>query len=119
MKFNPKSFLNFIILFLLEVLIVLFFKTGFIRYIFGDFLVVIMLYYFLKSFINAKPISISIWVLIFAFVIEFLQMTNLLAFLNLEQNKLAHLILGTTFEFTDLLAYSLGIVCVLFIEKKR
>ncbi len=119
MKFNAQSFLNFLILFSLEILIVLFFEKGFIRFIFGDFLVVIMLYYFLKSFINAKPLSIATWVLLFAFAIEFLQMTNLLSWLNLEQDKLAHLILGNTFEITDLVAYSLGIIGVLFIEKKR
>jgi len=119
MRFNPQSFLNFLILFVLEIAIVLFFKTGFVRFVLGDFFVVIMLYYFLKSFIETKPLKLAISVLLFAFTIEFLQMTNLLTLLNLENDKLAHLILGNTFEVTDLIAYALGILCVLIIEKKR
>jgi len=119
MKFNLYSFIIFLVLFAIEVCIALFLKHGFIRFVFGDFLVVIMLYYFLKSFITAKPHSLAIAVLLFAFIIEFLQMSNLLTLLDLKQHKLANLILGNTFKVTDLLAYSLGIICVLIIEKKR
>jgi len=119
MKFNLRSFIIFLVLFATEVCIAVFLKRGFIRFVFGDFLVVIMLYYFIKSFIAAKSSSIALGVLIFAFIIEFLQLTNLLEIVHLEQNRLANLIFGNTFEVTDLLAYSLGIICVLIIEKKR
>ena len=54
----------------------------------------------------------------FAFLIEFLQLTNFLELLNLQNNHLAKLILGTTFRFTDLVAYTLGIISVLIIEYK-
>ncbi|MEZ4842563.1 MAG: DUF2809 domain-containing protein, partial [Flavobacteriaceae bacterium] len=90
----------------------------FIRYWFGDFLVVIMIYYFIKTFIKAKPLHIAVFVLIFSFSIEFLQMSNLLEVMNLKNNKIANLILGNTFFVSDLFAYFLGIVSVLILELK-
>lgn len=118
MTLNYKSLLVFICLFLTEVLIAKFVTQPFIRYWFGDFLVVIMIYYFIKTFIKAKPLHIAVFVLIFSFSIEFLQMSNLLEVMNLKNNKIANLILGNTFFVSDLLAYFLGIVSVLILELK-
>ncbi|MCB0485232.1 MAG: DUF2809 domain-containing protein [Flavobacteriaceae bacterium] len=118
MTFNYKSLLVFICLFLTEVLIAKFVTQPFIRYWFGDFLVVIMIYYFVKTFIKAKPLYIAVFVLIFSFSIEFLQMSNLLEVMNLKNNKIANLILGNTFSVSDLFAYFLGIVSVLILELK-
>ncbi|EMQ94880.1 hypothetical protein D778_00240 [Xanthomarina gelatinilytica] len=58
-------------------------------------------------------------VLIIAFCIEFLQLCNLLEWLNLQNNTLAKLVLGSTFQVTDLLAYTLGILLVLIVEYKQ
>lgn len=119
MKFNTRYFILFLILFILEVLIALYVKQRFIRFVFGDFLIVIMLYYFVKSFIKTTSLKIALSVLLFAYIIEFLQLTKLLAILHLENNKLANLIFGNTFQVTDLVAYTLGIVTVLILERKR
>lgn len=118
MTFNKKYFLLFIILFLIEFAIAYFLKDGFIRHTFGDFLVVIMLYCLFRSFLNIKPKPTALLVLIIAFVIEFLQLTNFLEILGLENNIYAKIILGSTFQITDLIAYSLGIITVLIIENK-
>lgn len=118
LHFNKTYFLCFLILFIIEVLIATFLKTGFIRHTFGDFLIVILLYCFAKSFINAEPIPVALAVLVFAFIIEFLQMGNLLRYLNLENNSIAILVLGSTFQTSDLVAYTLGILTVLFFELK-
>lgn len=115
-QFNLIYFGIFVILFIIEVLIATFFKDGFIRYTFGDFLVVILLYCFIKSFINLKPLTTGIIVLITAFLIEFLQLFQLLKFLNLQDNYTAKLILGSTFQIGDLVAYTLGILIILIIE---
>ena len=77
------------------------------------------MYSFIKSFISIKPIPIAICVLIISFVIEFLQMGNLLSHLNLQNNTIAKLVLGSTFQTSDLIAYTLGIITVLIIEKIR
>jgi hypothetical protein len=118
MIFKKKYFVLFIILLLIEVCIAYFLKTGFIRHTFGDFLVVILLYCFLKSFINFKPITMAIIVLFISFTIEFLQLIPFLEWLNLHDNAFAKIILGSTFNITDLVAYTLGIIAVLIIEKK-
>ncbi|MFC5195284.1 DUF2809 domain-containing protein [Bizionia hallyeonensis] len=118
LHFNRIYFLGFVILFIIEGLIAYFLKTGFIRHTFGDFLIVILLYCFAKSFINAKPIPVAFAVLLFAFIIEFLQLGNLLEHLKLQNNTFAILILGSTFHVSDLIAYTLGIVTVLIFELK-
>lgn len=117
MTFNIRNFIIFLSLFLTEALIVFFFKEGFIRHTFGDFLVVILMYYFIKSFVNSKPIYIAIAILIISFGIEFLQLIDILNILNIQKNTFTKLVLGTTFQAGDLIAYTLGILTILVIEK--
>jgi dynactin complex subunit len=119
MKFNKTYFFLFILLFLIEVCIAYFLKSGFIRHTFGDFLVVILLYCLIKSFINLKPISMALIVLIISFAIEFLQLTTFLEMLNLQDNMYAKLVLGNTFHFSDLVAYTAGVITIIGIESKR
>ncbi|UKM64657.1 DUF2809 domain-containing protein [Flavobacteriaceae bacterium GSB9] len=107
-----------LLLFTIEILIAMYLKTGFIRHTFGDFLAVILIYTFFKSFLKINSIKLALATLLFAYSIEFLQMINVLKILGLEDNIAAKLILGSTFQFTDLIAYSLGILCVLIIEFK-
>ncbi|NMH88002.1 ribosomal maturation YjgA family protein [Flavivirga algicola] len=116
LKFNKTYSIITLILLATEILIAIYFKHGFIRYTFGDYLVVILLYCFAKSFINTTPLIVAIPVLICAYIIEFLQLINILSMLNLNNNHLLKLILGSTFQISDLVAYSLGILSVLIIE---
>lgn len=118
MKFSKAYFFWFLILFIIEACIAFFIIEGFIRHTFGDVLVVIMLYCLIKSFVKAKPIYIAITVLIVSFGIEFLQLTHILQWLHIENNKALKLILGSTFDINDLLAYLFGIIVVLLIEYK-
>lgn len=118
LHFHKNYALLFLIFLLIEVAIATYFKTGFIRYTLGDYLVVMLLYCFIKSVINIKPIQTSIIVLCIAYCIEVLQFFNLLQLLGLESNTLAKLILGSTFHFEDIIAYTLGILTILFVEHK-
>lgn len=118
MKPNKTYLIITILLFKTEVLIAIFLKTGFIRHTFGDYLVVILLYCFVRSFLNINPIKLAIAVLVFAFTVEFLQWANLLKMLNLQNNHVAKLILGSTFQISDLTAYTLGVITVLWVETK-
>lgn len=106
------------ILLIIEASIAYFLKTGFIRHTIGDFLVVIMLYCFFKSFIDLKPITMSLIVLCIAFIVEFLQLTPFLKWFNLQDNAVAKIVLGSTFHVSDLIAYTLGVITVLNIENK-
>ena len=113
-----KTCLALAILFLLtEILIAAYLKTGFIRYTFGDFLSVILLYCFFKSFLKTNHFKLGAGVLVFAYLIEFAQYFNLLKLLNLEDHKLITIILGSTFQVGDLVAYTFGIITVLIIEQ--
>ncbi|MFL1011252.1 ribosomal maturation YjgA family protein [Flavisericum labens] len=114
---TPYIIITFLI-FTTEILIATYLKTGFIRHTFGDFMVVILIYTFIKSFLDIEPFKLAVAVLVFAYSIEFLQMVNLLKILNLQDSKAANLILGSTFQITDLVAYTLGALTVLIIELK-
>ena len=112
-KFNLKAFLIFFIFLLVEITIAIFFKEGFIRHIFGDYLIVFLLYFFFKSFIHIPNHKLAFIVLIISYFIEFIQLTSLLEILHLENNRLAILIMGNTFSISDLLAYTLGYLTLL------
>lgn len=118
LRLNKIYLIITILLFITEVLIAMFLKDGFIRHTFGDYLVVILIYCCCKSFFKIDAFKLAIGVLIFAFTIEFLQLTNLLEMLNLQDNHLAKLILGSTFHFSDLVAYTLGVITIIIIEYK-
>jgi len=114
--FNRSYFTVFLSIFLVEIIIATYFHSGFIRNTFGDYLVVILMYCFIKSFYTIKSKSCMLIVLCIAYLIEFLQATNILSILNLSENTFAKLILGTSFSFIDLLAYTLGILTILLID---
>nr|WP_321230262.1 DUF2809 domain-containing protein [uncultured Psychroserpens sp.] len=117
-KFNKPFFASSLLLFSTEICIAAFLTKGFIRHTFGDYLVVILMYCAIRSFIKTKPIYIALIVLIISFGVEFLQLYNLLDLLNLRDNKLAVIVLGSTFETSDLIAYSLGIITIFLIDIK-
>ena len=117
MTFNLKYFLIFIILFLSEIFIAKY-TTGFIRHTFGDYLCVILIYTFIKSFVKISDLKTASIVLLIAYTVEFLQLTNLQNFYPNEYANTLKLILGTSFSIGDLVAYTLGIITTLIIEYK-
>lgn len=118
MKLNKTYFILTILLFIIEALIAIFLKTGFIRHTVGDFLVVILIYCFFKSFLRVNALKLAISVFLFALFIELLQLLNVLSLLNMEHNKAAILILGSTFQVSDLVAYALGSISIFIIDLK-
>ncbi|WP_298346363.1 DUF2809 domain-containing protein [uncultured Algibacter sp.] len=118
MKINKTYLILTIALFTIEALIAFFLKTGFIRHTVGDFLVVILIYCLFKSFFKINSTNLAIAVFLFALSIELLQLINILSLLGMENNKTAILLLGSTFQISDLIAYGLGIICFLIIDLK-
>ncbi|HKK12575.1 MAG TPA: DUF2809 domain-containing protein [Flavobacteriaceae bacterium] len=118
LQFNKTCFIGFIIILITEVSIALLLKNGFVRETFGDYLVVILIYCFLRSFIKTKPLYLALGVLVFAFTIEFSQLYNILGFFHLQENTLAKVILGSTFQIRDLIAYTVGFGTILIVEYK-
>lgn len=109
-------FLAFVLLFFLEVLIS--FTDGFIRYTLGDFFVVMLLYCLFRSFLPFQIKTTAILTLSIAFAIELLQLTKLSQLPICKEYPWLKLIIGTTFQWGDLLAYTLGVLSILWIDKK-
>jgi hypothetical protein len=116
MTFNRSYFIPAVLLLLTEILIALFVHDKIIRPYIGDFLVVIMLYCFAKSFINISPWKIAVAVFLFACFIEFLQWLGIAEKLGIGKIKIANIILGSHFEWADILMYTAGIASVLIWE---
>jgi len=116
-KFNLKYFYSAIALFITEVLIALYVHDAIIRPYIGDLLVVILIYCFVKSFLNTPLIPTAIGVLLFSFAIETAQYFHIVDLLGLQHSKLARIVIGTSFAWTDLAAYSAGVLLVICTEK--
>lgn len=116
-RFHKGYFLPAVALFFVEVGIALFVHDNFIRPYFGDTLVVVLIYCFLKSFLRTPVNPTAIAVLLFSYAIEVLQYFNLIGLLHLENNRVAKCVLGNSFEWVDFIAYTVGIVLVIVIER--
>lgn len=118
-RFSLKSFLIFLSIFVIEVIIALFVNDKIIRPYLGDVLVVIMIYYFIKSFIQTRSVYLIISVLLFAYAIETGQYFQLVEVLGLQDNKLMRIIIGSSFSWGDILAYTIGGAVCYLIDKKN
>lgn len=117
LKFNRHYFIVAVIILFVEVIIALFIHDRIIRPYFGDFLVVILIYCFVKSFLNTPVWSTALTVLLFSYAVELSQYFHILNKLGLQNSKLARIIMGTSFGWADLAMYTAGIAVVLFAEK--
>lgn len=118
-KFNKKYLIATAVLFIIEIFIALYVHDRIIRPYIGDMLAVILIYCSVKSFINIKALNLAIYTLIFAYTIELLQYLNLLDYIGLRGNKIATILLGGSFDWIDLINYTLGIIIVIIYEKSR
>lgn len=100
MRINYKYLYIFIALFLIEVYIGAFIHDNIIRPFIGVF---------------TKKVS-PIYVFIFACLIEIGQYFNLVFLLHMEDFKIAKIILGSTFDFYDIISYLIGTILI-FIYK--
>jgi hypothetical protein len=115
-KFNRTYFLLVILLLVIEIAIALYIPDGFIRHYVGDLLVVILIYCFLRSLFKFSVVPLAFGVLLFAYCIEILQYFDFVDRLGLSHNKLVSVVLGSTFDWMDMLMYTVGIGIVIFWE---
>lgn len=118
-RFQTNYFLTALFLLLVLGFIAIYVQDPFIRPYGGDFLVVIFLYCLLRSLVSISVINALLAVLLFAFVIEGLQAFHALKLLKLEGNKIASVVLGSHFEWLDMLLYALGALVVYLTERGR
>ncbi len=117
MRFNSYYFFWSILLFLIEFYIALYVRDDFIRPYVGDVLVVILVYALVRAFFKYSIITTAMGVLIFAFGVEILQYFKIVEVLGLGSSAIARTIIGTTFVWEDLIAYSVGIVILICLER--
>ncbi len=115
-SFHLKYFLLMLVLLALEVIIGAYFHDAIIRPYGGDFLVVILIYCFVKSFWNTRLLPTVICVLLLAYTVEISQYFHLINIIGLQNSKVARIIMGTSFSWTDMLMYTLGIIIVWIVE---
>ncbi|MBC35092.1 MAG: hypothetical protein CL663_03485 [Bacteroidetes bacterium] len=116
---DKKYILLTIVLFIIELGIAIFINDRIIRPYIGDFLVVILMYCFIRSFFEIPIITTLISVLLFAYIVEFMQYVGLIQILGIKDSKLANIILGNSFEWIDIIAYTSAALLVMIIEKIR
>jgi hypothetical protein len=117
LQFNKTYFALTVLLFCIEVLIALYVHDAIIRPYIGDVLVVILIYCFIKSFLEIRVITAAVFVLLFSFGVETLQYLAIVDKLHLQNSNIACTVIGTSFSWIDILTYVIGIGIVLLVEK--
>ena len=115
-RIKPTYLLWALLLLVIEVLIALYVKDSIIRPYGGDTLVVILIYCTLMGFFPWTKWKVAFGVLLFSFLIETLQYFDFVEMLGLQESKLANVVLGNSFAWEDLVAYSIGCLLILVIE---
>ncbi|WP_160166673.1 ribosomal maturation YjgA family protein [Arcticibacter svalbardensis] len=88
LNFNKYYFIASVFLLIIEILIAIFAHDQIIRPYVGDLLVVILLYCFIKSFLNLPVTGTLIFVLLFSYLLETLQYFNLVQHLGLGNSRM-------------------------------
>ncbi len=92
-------------------------NDAFVRPYGGDFLVVILIYCFVKTWVNIPAIKTALGVLVFAYLVEVSQYYHLVNLLGWNGSATARMLMGTSFSFIDLLTYTLGVLFIIAAEK--
>ncbi|HTJ13333.1 MAG TPA: DUF2809 domain-containing protein [Dinghuibacter sp.] len=89
----------------------------FVRPYVGDYLVVILLYCFVRGVTRIAKWPAALGVLVFAYAIETGQYFHIADRLGFTRPSLMRTMIGTFFTWNDILCYTLGILSVLGAEK--
>ena len=117
-RFHKKSFIIFFVILITEIGIALYVHDKILRPYIGDVLVVILIYYFVKTFLRIRPWYNIIAVTLFAFAVEFAQYLNLVKHLGLSHSRFWVIVIGNSFNWTDLGCYLAGALVLYLIEIK-
>ena len=93
-----------------EIYIAVCVKGGFVRHYAGDVLAVILLYALARAIFSVPPSNLPLKIFTFAAALEIAQYFGVVQILGIE-NKILKIMIGGTFDLTDLLCYAAG--CIL------
>ena len=98
------------VIFVAEIYIAVCVKGGFVRHYLGDILAVILLYALARAIFSVPPSNLALKIFAFAVALEIAQYFGAVQILGIE-NKILKIMIGGTFDLTDLLCYAAG--CIL------
>jgi len=106
----------FVILFIIEIFIGIFMHQGFIRDYGGDMLIIPLLYAFIRIFwvedSKATRLYLPLVLFLFGVCVELIQAVNLTDILEIRRNSTLGIIIGSTFDWKDILCYLAGTVLI-------
>jgi hypothetical protein len=113
-KFRAKYLFVFAGILLTEVWIALFVNDQIIRPFVGDLLVILLMYAFVRVFIEPRNhVVLAVCLLVFAYLVEIGQYFELVSRLGLADLGIARIVIGTSFDWVDFLAYTIGFMIVI------
>lgn len=92
------------------------FDTGFVRHSVGDALVVVLVYAIIMTFSVWSRMTCAIVSLLIAYAVEASQALDLVGRFGVTRNRLTDIVLGNTFTWSDIVAYTVGIAIALIAE---
>ena len=102
-----------------EIYIAVCVKGGFVRHYAGDVLAVILLYALARAIFSVAPSKLPLKIFAFAAALEIAQYFGVVQILGIE-NKILKIMIGGTFDLTDLLCYAAGcIINYMLLEKHQ
>lgn len=116
MKKRIVYIISFIVIFCIEVLIALYVRDSFVRPYLGDVLVVVLVYCFVRIFLPTGISKMPFYVFLFACFVEVMQYFQLVEMLGIT-NRAARIILGSTFDWKDIVSYAVGCVLIILFER--
>ena len=116
-KVNIKYIFAFFILLIVEVIIALFIKDKIIRPYIGDILVVVLIYTLIRGVMQRTVKFLTIYIFLFAILVEIAQYYRIVDILNLQSNKVISTIIGTSFDIKDIFCYLVGTVILIIWER--
>ena len=119
MTFRPSYALATIAVLGIEIAIARFVHDDFVRPYLGDSLAVVAVYFALRAVTRSRVVAAVAIAFAFACAIEVGQFFHLVDLLGLGANRVARIVLGSTFVLTDFVAYAGGALCVLAAERVR
>lgn len=106
-----------LVILILEVIIAVYVKDKLIRPYVGDILAIIFVYFGIKTLYPSLK-QANLLAFLIGCIIEISQGFQILRHLGLQDNKWLSIILGSTFDWSDLFCYFIGFIIIFIFEKK-
>ncbi|MCL1804092.1 MAG: DUF2809 domain-containing protein [Eubacteriaceae bacterium] len=117
LRIHKGYLLTFAALFAIEGAIALFVHDRFIRPYVGDMLVVAVVYFFVRGIAETPTRFLPVYVFLFAAAVEISQYFHLADALGLSANNPVRIMIGSTFDVSDIGCYFIGCLALFAYER--